>query len=59
MNGTLFDLGPEPAERDSSPACDHPAEKQFEQPNLFTGNIDIVCADCGATIAADYKTLGG
>jgi hypothetical protein len=55
MTSTLFDLGPEPTERDTAPPCEHPHESQFLNRSLFSGAFDMVCSDCGATIAADYQ----
>lgn len=56
MNGMLFDLGPEPTERELSPQCEHPATAQFLNRSLF-GEYDLVCAECGATIAEDYREV--
>lgn len=54
MSGALFDLGPEPTERDTAAPCEHPAEAQFLNRNLFSGAYDLVCEACGATIADEF-----
>lgn len=58
MNALLFDIGPEPTERDCSPRCEHPADAQFMNANIFSASgYDLVCADCGATVAASFREI--
>ena len=35
--------------------CAHPAAAHIVTGNLFTGAQDKVCADCGATLAPEWK----
>jgi|GEM_PF-1344454 len=41
--------------RKASESCPHPACAQFRTRNLFTGNADVVCGDCNATLSPSFS----
>jgi hypothetical protein len=54
QQSTLF-APPAPTPRKSSESCQHPPHAQFRTGNLFTGNSDLVCGDCNATLAPSFS----
>lgn len=46
---------PGPAPRVSPETCPHPSDAQFRTGNLFTGNTDVVCGECNATLAPSFS----
>ena len=55
MNMTLFGDISEERKNAAGVPCTHPDESQFMNRNLFTGKFDVVCGDCGTTLAEDFQ----